>query len=61
MTDQQFLEWIHYRLAKVYGEPYQTDYMQKLASIARALPPEQRTPLATTAQLREFITNGDAR
>lgn len=44
MTDRQFLTWLAARIVNVYHEPSGIDFMGKLLSIAKTLPPSQSTP-----------------
>lgn len=43
MTDQQFLWWLHERLAKVHGEREMVDYMHHLRAIIVNTPPKKET------------------
>lgn len=64
MTDQQFLWWIHERLAQVHGERELTDYMHHLRAIIVDMPTKKRTRLVvrmdTDADLlrKKFSTGG---
>ena len=60
MTDQQFLMWIHERLAHVHKENELMDYMHKLRAIIVGMNPKKATPNIarcdnSAAKLREAL------
>ena len=60
MTDQQFLMWIHERLAHVHKENELMDYMHKLRAIIVGMNPKKATPNFarcdnSAAKLREAL------
>ena len=66
MTDQQFLMWIHERLAHVHKEDEQMDYMHKLRAIIVDMNSKKTTPNiarcdSSAAKLRDALWTPEGR